>query len=169
MRKRVVIPLVLAMLALPPVVTGGHVTPARAETLAATGHYTAVAAWLFDLYLNRSIQLTVANAGQTHPRVFEVLTPQMPAMARVLSRHRTPFVEAMQQPLRGQFSETEIAALAARVARNPIELDDASRSKLIAVDQDFRRDHQTVIRAITHDLGLLVSEALAAVPANKQN
>ena len=142
---------------------------ARAETPAATGHYTDAAHWLFDLYLNQSIRLTIAKAGQAHPKIIEVLTPQMPAMVRVLDRHRSPFVEAMQQPLRGHFNEAEIATLTTRVVRQQLALDDASRTRLIAVDQEFRRESQKVIRGITHDLGLLVSEALAAAPPIKQN
>ena len=169
MNRRVTTYLVVATLAAWPCAAHPLVSAAHAETPAATRHYTDVGQWLFDLYLNQSIRMTVANAGQTHPKVTQVLAPQMPAFARVLARHRASFVETMQQPLRGHFGETEIAALAARVARQPVELDEASRTRLIAVDQEFRRDGQTVIRAITHDLGLLVSEALADAPPIKQN
>jgi hypothetical protein len=166
---RITITLVIAMLAAWPGAVRPFLQAAHAETPVATGHYSSVAQWLFDLYLNQSIRLTVANAGQAHPRVTQVLSPQMSAFARVLDRHRAPFVEAMQQPLRGHFGELEIAALAARLARQPVDLDEAARTRLIAVDQEFRRNGQTVIRAMTHDLGLLVSEALAAAPPIKQN
>lgn len=169
MLRRVAIYAFAALLVMLPANVHPLTSMARAETAAATGHYTDAAQWLFDLYLNQSIRLTIANAGQAHPKVVEVLGPQMPAMVRVLARHRAAFVDAMQQPLRGQFGEPEIAVLAARIARPPIELDDASRTRLIAVDQEFRRDSQKVIRGITHDLGLLVSEALAAAPPVKQN
>jgi hypothetical protein len=140
-----------------------------AESQVVRDAYEAVSRWLFDLYLNQSIRLTVANVSQARPDAPSVLGPQVPAIAKVLDRHRVEFVRAMQPPLRAHFSPTDVTAFAARLAKPNIELDDATRTRLIAVDGDFRRDSQKAIRALTFDLGTLVAEALAAAPANRQN
>jgi hypothetical protein len=133
---------------------------ARAETPAATAAYTRVASWLFDLYLNQSIQLSAFNATRIRPGVEQVLAPRIPAMTRVLDRHRDGFVAAMQQPLRQHFSAPDAEAFAQRIGQSNLDLDDVTRGRLIEVDQVFRRDWQSVIRALTADLSVLIGEAM---------
>ena len=145
----------------------GTVARAQTEAPVVTTAYETTARWLFDLYLNQSIRLTVANSAQKRPDAPAILTPQLAAIARVLERHRADFAAAMGAPLRGQFSAPEIAAFSARLSKPPVDLDEPTRQKLIAVDADFRRDHQRIIRAMTFDLGSIVAEALAAVPVRQ--
>lgn len=145
-----------------------HAT-AQAETAAASAAYDGVARWLFDLYLSQSIRLTVATVSQARPEASAVIGPQVPAITKVLDRHRQEFVSAMQQPLRAHFNATEAAALAERVTKQPLDLDQATLQRLVQVDADFRRDGQKTIRALTFDLGSIVAEALSANPPSRQN
>jgi hypothetical protein len=142
---------------------------AQTESPAVSAAYDTVGRWLFDLYLSQSIRLTVANVTQTRPDAQAVLGPQMPAIAKVLDRHREDFERAMQPQLRAHFTPADVTAFAARLAKPPLDLDTATRSRLIAVDADFRRDGQKAIRALTFDLGTIVADALAAAPPNRQN
>ncbi len=145
------------------------IAQAQTEATAISAAYETVGRWLFELYLNQSIRLTVANIAQTRPDAPTVLAPQIPAIARLLDRHRDDFVRAMHEPMRVHLTPTDAVAFAMRLAKPPVELDDAMRNRLIAVDSVFRRDGQKAIRAITFDLGTIVAEALAAAPPNRQN
>ncbi len=142
---------------------------AQAESQPTAAAYDAIGRWLFDLYLNQSIRLTVANVAQARPDAPVVLGPQMPAIAKVLDRHRDDFIRAMRDPLRAHFNHSDAATFATRLAKPPIDIDDTTRARLVAVDADFRRDGQKAIRAITFDLGIIVTDALAAAPASRQN
>jgi hypothetical protein len=134
---------------------------AQAGTEAA---YRDVASWLFDLYLERSVQLSVFNLQRVRPGADRVLAPKLPAMVRVLSRHRDAFIEAMDRALREHVPPDVAAALAVRVRTPPVDLDEMTRTQLIAVDSEFRREAQSVIRALTADLGSMMDDALASAP-----
>jgi hypothetical protein len=123
--------------------------------------YGQVANWLFELYLNRSIQLSVFNANQIRPGAEQVLAPQMQTMAVFLNRHRGAFVAAILPALQSHVPPTEIGRLEAVTQVQPLQLDDAARARLIEVDQEFRRDQQSVIRALTADLNVVIGDALA--------
>ncbi len=131
--------------------------PTRAQDLA----YAHVANWLFELYLNRSIQLSVFNANQIRPGAQTLLAPQIPAMAKVLERHRERFVAALLPPLQMHVPAQEIAKLQSTTQSEPVQLDDTARTRLIEVDGEFRREQQAVIRALTADLNVVIGEALA--------
>ncbi len=165
--RTVALAVVLAFHAMPVLCSTG--ARAQVEAPAVSAAYDTVGRWLFELYLNQSIRLTVANMAQARPDATAVLAPQMPAIAKVLDRHREDFTRAMRDPLRAHFGPGEVTAFAVRLAKPPLDLDEATRTRLIAVDADFRRDGQKAIRAITYDLGTIVAEALAAVPPTRQN
>jgi hypothetical protein len=139
------------------------VRSAAAQTQTQTdATYRAVAHWLFDLYLQRSIELTIFNATRAQPAAQDVLVPRLPAMRAILARHREPFAAAIDRPLRTHVSVDAASQLAKRIASPTPVLDDAMRERLTAVDAEFRRDSQSVIRAITADLGTMVADTLAA-------
>jgi hypothetical protein len=144
-----------------------HVRPTHAEQAAATQAYADVAAWLFELYLDRSLTLTIASAARQRPGAEQVLVSRSEAITGVMQRHRDGFIAAMQQPLRSELPEVVIADLHRRILKQPADLDDASRARLIAVDSHFRRDAQAVILAMTNDLTLMISDALASGGAPK--
>jgi hypothetical protein len=133
----------------------------RAQPATADAAYADVANWLFDLYLNRSIQISVVNANRLRPGAEQLLQPQMPAMARVLDRHREPFVAALRPALQLHVPMQEITKLQAATQTASVELDDEARARLVEVDQEFRREQQSVIRALTGDLNVVIGEALA--------
>jgi hypothetical protein len=140
------------------------VCPGSAQATAADAAYRAVAEWLFDLYLERSIQLSVFNVQRLQPGADRLIAPKLPAMVSILARHREPFATAMDRALRQHLPLDVATALAERVRRPPVDLDEATRTHLIAVDSEFRRESQSIIRAVTSDLGGMIDEALAAAP-----
>jgi hypothetical protein len=131
--------------------------PARAQDAA----YDHVANWLFELYLNRSIQLSVFNANQMRPGADRVLAPQMPAIAKILERHRARFVAAILPPLQLHIPAQDIAKLQTATKSEPVQLDETARTRLIEVDGEFRREQQAVIRSLTADLNVVIGEALS--------
>jgi hypothetical protein len=128
---------------------------------AADAAYAAISAWLFDLYLQRSAQLTIANAARSLPGAVDVLQPRVPAMLAVLARHRDGFDVAMQRALRAQMPAATALALQRNLAVTPVPLDAATRGSLLAVDAEFRREAQVVIGAITGDLASMVADTLS--------
>lgn len=163
MRRRAVVG---GLLALASAVAAG---PAWPQGPAVDGAYADVAAWLFDLYIGQSIRLTLQQAARQRPGADTELARHAPVMARVLERHRAPFASAMTQALREAIGDGAIRDVQARARRTPSDLDEATRQRLVATDQVFRRDHQGVIRAITSDLGLMVAEALSGTAPSPQN
>jgi hypothetical protein len=119
-----------------------------------------VADALFDLYLDRSIQLSVFNARRARADADQILAPRLPAMRTVLGRHRAAFTQSMRQAMEAQMSPAVVRALAQRLPIDPGSLDEATRAELVAVDTVFRRESQAVIRAITADLGAMIEETL---------
>jgi hypothetical protein len=137
-------------------------SPVRAQT--SEPAYARVADWLFDLYVGQSIQLTLFNASKSRPGADGLLAPHIPAMTRFMERHRATFIAAMQPPLHEHLPAPEIDALAKLTATPKFELDDATRTRLTNVDEQFRRDAQAVIRAMTIDIGLIINDTLAQMP-----
>jgi hypothetical protein len=124
--------------------------------------YRQAATWLFDLYAGQSVRLSIANAIRNRPPGTEqVLAPQLPIMVTALARHRDAFIMAMARPLQAQFNTAEIASLLQQATSEPLALDDVTRQKLVEVDADFRRESQTVIRAMTTDIGLMIATSLS--------
>lgn len=122
--------------------------------------YAEIASWLFRRYTEGAIAANLARAGVRKPEAQPRLVAAAPRMATTLERHRDPFSAVISPALRGAFDDTSAAQLAQRIRQTPLTLDADMGRRLVAVDQELRRNGQAVLTAILADIDLITDEVL---------
>ena len=144
-------PLMACMLAMAP---GG--VKAQAGTTA------ALAAWLFDHYVEQQIDAAAKRAVSRDPALAAAILKSRAALAGSLARHRGPFESNIAPAIDANFKAQELPGLDKALrdinAGREAGLTDAQRQGLAALDEDFRRNGQSVIRAVAIDVEALVLE-----------
>jgi hypothetical protein len=142
--------------------TAASLAPARAPAqTTADVAYDEVAAWLFQRYGDGVLGVVRRKVVDEKPAAEAVLAAELPRLKEFLAKHRDAFMAVMAPALREHVPEAEIAALAARVRIVPLALDAGMGRRLLAVDADFQRNGQTLLRTMAYELDIVVEQMLA--------
>ena len=134
----------LAQVALPLLPAGS----AQAQPTATAG----LAGWLFDNYVEQQIEAAAKRALGRDPSIAAGILRNKVALTGALVRHRAVFEASIAPAIDANFKTDEIARLETVLreitAGREAGLSEAQRQGLTALDSDFRRNAQTVIRAV---------------------
>lgn len=122
--------------------------------------YAEISGWLFRRYTEGAIAANLARAGARRPDAQPRLVAAAQRMANTLERHREPFSAVLGPALRGAFDALAASQLAQRIRQTPLTLDADMGRRLVAVDQELRRNGQSVLTAILADIDLITDVVL---------
>ena len=135
---------------------------APAGALAQAGTTAALTAWLFDNYMEQQIDAAAKRAVSRDPALAAAILKSRAALAGSLARHRGVFESTIAPAIDANFKAQELPGLDKALreinAGREAGLTDAQRQGLAALDEDFRRNGQSVIRAVAIDVEALVLE-----------
>lgn len=129
---------------------------------AAESGSAALGGWLFEHYITQQIEIAAQRIGARDGAKAQDILKSRAVMARALERHRGAFEATIAPAIASNFGDRDIdgllATLQAISADREAKLSDVQRQGLGAMDAEFRRNGQAVIRAVAVDLETLVVE-----------
>lgn len=122
-----------------------------------------IAAWFFERYLLQSISVVRFNAAQSSEEAGKVVEREAPSLHRFLTKHRPAFVAALIPLIEREVPAAELATIAREVTSEDPKISTKSRERLVAIDEEFQRNEQKVLRALGYELGVLVEQIVATI------
>jgi len=124
----------------------------------AAGDAEQIAAWFFERYLLQSINVARFNAGRISADASKAVEAETPSLQRFLAKHRPAFVAALLPIIDAQVPAGETATVAQEVTSDGTKLSTRTREWLVAIDDEFQKNQQRLLRAMAYELNVLVEQ-----------
>ena len=122
-----------------------------------------IAAWFFERYLLQSIAVVRFNATRVSEEAGKAIEQEAPSLQRFLSKHRPAFVAALVPMIETEIPADEGAAVAGEVTSDGTKISPKSRERLLVVDEEFQKNEQRLLRAMSYELNVLVETIVASI------
>lgn len=122
-----------------------------------------VAAWFFERYLLQSITVVRFNAAQMSEEAGKAIEQEAPSLQRFLTKHRPAFVAALVPMIEAEIPADERPAVASEVTSDGAKISAKTRERLLVVDEEFQKNEQRLLRAMSYELNVLVETIVANI------
>lgn len=122
-----------------------------------------IAAWFFERYLLQSITVVRFNATRVSEEAGKAIEQEAPSLQRFLTKHRPAFVAALVPMIETEIPADERAAVAGEVASDGTKISARTRERLLVVDEEFQKNEQRLLRAMSYELNVLVETIVANI------
>lgn len=122
-----------------------------------------IAAWFFERYLLQSISVVRFNVSQVSEEAGKVVEQEAPSLHRFLTKHRPAFTAALVPLIGREIPTAEMATVAREVTSDGSMISPATRVRLVAIDEEFQKGEQRLLRALSYELGVLVEQIVANI------
>lgn len=136
----------------------GGVLAASIRPAFAAGETEQIAAWFFERYLLQSINVARFNAARVSEDASKAVESETPSLQRFLAKHRPAFVAALLPIIDAQVPAGETATVAQEVTSDGTKLSARTREWLVAIDDEFQKNDQRLLRAMAYELNVLVEQ-----------
>ncbi len=124
----------------------------------AAGDAEQIAAWFFERYLLQSIGVARFNAERISAEASKAVESETPSLQRFLTKHRPAFVAALLPKIDALVPAGETATVAREVASEGTKISARTREWLVAIDDDFQKNEQRLLRAMAYELNVIVEQ-----------
>lgn len=122
-----------------------------------------IAGWFFERYLLQSINVMRFNAQQMSADAGKAFDDEAPSLQRFLTRHRPAFLAALVPLVESSIAAPERPIIAREVESEGSKISEHTREMLLAIDDEFQKSEQKLLRAMSYELGVLAEQILAKI------